>query len=153
MEYTFNLTLNPSFGILSSKKHFVYLERRIGQVDEYIKDAAIKHAEYFDNFKNANNLKGYIQLRRLFFNDKSGSFDCVVDFLCDKLYEPEIDLAFDQVVWIMEGQPTYVDFEIIKCGFASDHFDKNHREFYMTERVIPWISDFDDYILLRHKNK
>ena len=153
MEYTFNLTMNPSFGILSSKGHFVHLESRIGQVDDYMKEAGIKHAEYFDNFKNIFNLKGYLQLRRLFFNDKRGSFDCVVDYLFDELYEPKIDLVFDQVLWIMEGQPSYVDFKIINSSFASDHFDKNHRDYYMTDRVIPWTNDFNDYLLQRHLRK
>ena len=149
MEYTFSLTMNPSFGIIASDEHFVHVERRIGQVNGFIKKATIKHIDFLDNLKKENKLKGYLQLRRLFYNDKSGTFECVVDYLTDILNEaiPAFSIRSEQ--WIIEGQPTYVDFKIIRCSFVSDHFDKNHKDYYASVRVIPWINDFDNYILLR----
>lgn len=149
MEYTFSLTMNPSFGILASDEQFVHIERRIGQVNDFVKKAAIKHIDFLDNLKKENKLKGYLQLRRLFFNDKNGTFECIVDYLTDNLNEPSPVFSISSEQWIIEGQPTYVDFQIINCSFGSDHFDKNHRDFYASERVIPWTSDFDNYILLR----
>lgn len=149
MENTLNLTKNPSFGIFSFKNHFIHLEVRIGQVNEFIKNVAIKHVEYLEKIKISYKLKGYLQLRRLFYNDKSGVFECVIDYLTDKDYEPKPDFTINNELEIIDGLPTYVDFKIVNCSLSSDHFDKNHRDFYMSDRVMPWISDFDKYILQR----
>lgn len=150
MKYTFNLTINPSFGILASEEQFVYIERRIGQVDDFVKKAAIKHIDFLDNLKKENQLKGYLQLRRLFFNDKKGSFDCVVDYLTDDLIELRPDFTISIVQEIIEGLPSNVNLKIINCSFSSDHFDKNHREYYAATRLMTWISDTDNYLLLRN---
>lgn len=150
MEYTFNLTMNPSFGILASDEQFVHIESRIGQVTEFLKKGAVKHIDFLNNFKKEKKLKGFLQLRRLFFNDKSGTFECVVDYLTDDLFEQRPDFTIGVEQWIIEGQPTYMDLKIINCSFGSDHFDKNHRDYYATDRVIPWISDFDNYLLSRN---
>jgi len=150
MNYIFSLTLNPSFAILSSKEQFVYIECRVGQVTDYFKDTAIKHVDYLNDFKIQNNLKGYLQLRRIFYNDKGGTYECVVDYLTDNNFEKIADFKLKNDIHIIDGNPTFFDFQIISSDFGSDHFDKNHRDFYSNIRVIPWITDFDNYLLTRN---
>lgn len=151
MNYTLTLTANPSFAILTKGEHFVHIECRIGQIDKYIEESVLKHIEYFTKLKITKNLKGYLQLRRVFFNDKSSEFNCVVDYLKDDFYENEEELDIKKSVNIIEGNYTYVDFKIIKSDFLSAHFDKNHRDYYKNERVYPYISDFDEYLIERLK--
>ncbi len=150
MKYDFNLTMNPSFAILASEEQFVYIESRVGQVTDFEKDAVVRHVNFLDNLKKKRGFKGYLQLRRLFFDDKSGTFNCVVDYLTDSSIEQKPELSIGKDFEICPGQSTYFDLEIIKCSFTSDHFASNHRDFYKTERVIPSNNDFDNYLLTRN---
>lgn len=149
MEYNLTLTLNPSLGILSDENNFIYLENRIGQITNFIKNSAIKHIEFLEIFKKEKKLQGFLQIRRLFFNDKSAGFECTVDFLID--YSDNIsEIELNSGIYLIEGIPTDFDIEIKKCSFASDHFHKNHKDFYMNERVMPWTNEVDNYIFKRN---
>ena len=143
------LTANPSFAILSTNEHFVHIECRIGQVNKFIEESVLNHIEYFNKIKESKNLKGYLQLRRVFFNDKGAEFTCVVDYLKDDSDGFEEELKIEKEVSIVDGIYTYIDFKLIDSSFISSHFDKNHRDYYMNERVYPYISDFEEYIVKR----
>ena len=149
MNHILTLTANPSFAVLSTEGHFVHIECRIGQVSKFIEESVLKHIEYFNKLKRSRNFKGYLQLRRVFFNDKSADFTCVVDYLKDNSEEQENEIQIEKEISIIDGIYTYIDFEVIESSFASAHFDRNHRDYYKNERVYPYISDFDEYLIQR----
>ncbi len=149
MNHILTLTANPSFAILSTNEHFIHIECRIGQVNNFIVECVLIHIEYFNKIKKNKNLKGCLQLRRVFFNDKGSEFTCVVDYLKDDSDGFEEVLIIEKKVSIIDGIYTYVDFKLIDSSFISSHFDKNHRDYYMNQRIYPYISDFEEYLIKR----
>ncbi|PIB30446.1 hypothetical protein BFP78_13295 [Gaetbulibacter sp. 5U11] len=130
MKYNLTQTKNPSFGILASDNSFVYVERRIGQVTESFSKTVIRHIEYLETFKAENNLNGFLQLRSLYYNDKGGEYKCNVDYLIDHNEKENPEISLGKSIRIIEGQDTNIELKVIKCFFGSEHFDKNHRDYY-----------------------
>lgn len=152
MKYNFNLTTNPSFAIWSNEDYFIYLENRIGQVGVLLKNAVIEHIKFLESIKINNNLKGNLQIRKLFYDDKGGAFECIVDYIIEKTDGNDMNIVLEESV-IIEGNPTYFNIQVIEESTISDHFHKNHRKYYMNKRVLPWINEIDRYIYERNKKE
>lgn len=129
MEYILSYTKNPSFAILANDNYFIHLENRIGRITTQSKSAAIKHIDYLIQFKEALELPGYLQPRKLFYDDKHATYNFLVHYLYEKnTTVPKF--SFEHDVMIIDGQHTTFELEVIPSIFVSDHFDINHNDYY-----------------------
>lgn len=130
MNYNLSLTKDPSFAILSAEDSFIHLEKRIGQVDEKFAYEVIVHIEWLKLMKAEMGLKGYLQIRKIWNDDKNGGYVCYADYLTDKLEEESAKLLFPNQSMPVVGSKTILEVNIIEEDFYSDRFKKNHRDYY-----------------------
>jgi hypothetical protein len=135
-------TDDPSYWIMNYKDYYFHLSNRVGSYYEMhfesIK-ARIKELESIKIFENQ-----FLRLRAVHFDDKNGNYTYYIDYLYQSTDDEKNIIPINSMKSYMgdeysleDGQVYHFDIIGYSISVYSDHFDKDHAEYY-----LPYIQNF-----------
>lgn len=126
-------TENPNHWIANYRGYHFHLSNRIGSKVDYHFDSIDERINEIENIKLPED--HFIRIRAVYFDDKNGSYSWFLDYMHPHDQEPTISSA--QIAYnlgdgwaLSDGQ--FYSFDVITRPYLpySDHYDKDHYDFY-----------------------
>jgi hypothetical protein len=133
-------TNDPSYWIMNYKDYYFHLSNRVGSNYELNFESIISRVKDIEKIKIPDNQ--YLRLRAVHYDDKNGCYTYYIDYLYKAKSEEMLSIPWIKNIlgdeYVLDDNQTYL-FDIIgyQVSIYSDHFDKDHADYY-----LPFIDNF-----------
>ncbi|WP_194540460.1 restriction endonuclease [Paenibacillus sp. JZ16] len=146
-------TENPNRWIINYKGYYMHLANRIGSYSDVHLSAIQERIKEIESVPLSES--HMLRPRALHYDDKNANYMWYIDYLVPDNEEPKYPIETLKKIlrdgWVFDGACNSVDLRIYKYNRYSDHYDKDHYDYYRnyleqyysgTERKKEWY-DFE----------